>query len=170
MKTFTTLHLAQAAITAALYAGLTVALAPVSYGPIQVRVAEALTVLPVLFPAAIPALFIGCLIANIYGGMGLVDILGGSTVTLLAAMATYWLRNRSAIIALLPPIVFNAFLISIYLHLLFHLPYWLTALSIGAGQTIAVYGLGLPLLRYLKKRWPFPDGSLALQDRMLENQ
>ncbi len=157
MKTRSTLYLAQAAVIAALYIALTVVLAPFSYGFVQVRVAEALTVLPVLTPAAIPALFIGCMIANIYGGLGLPDILGGSTVTLLAALATYRLRNRPEAIALLPPVLFNAFLISIYLHPILQVPYWLLVLSIGAGQTVAVYGLGLPLLRYLKKRRLFPD-------------
>lgn len=155
-KNAATLYLAQAAAIAALYIALTVVLAPISYGFIQVRVAEVLTVLPLLTPAAIPALFIGCMIANAYGGLGLADILGGSTVTLLAALATYRLRKRPEAIALLPPVLFNAFLISIYLSPILQVSYWLLVLSIGAGQTIAVYGLGLPLLRALKKRRLFP--------------
>jgi uncharacterized membrane protein len=156
-KTGSALYLAQAAVIAALYIVLTVLLAPISYGLVQVRVAEALTVLPVLTPVAVPALFIGCLIANIFGGLGLVDILGGSTITLLAAFATYSLRHRPDVIPLLPPVLFNAFLLSIYLHVILKVPYWLMVLSIGAGQTVAVYGLGLPLLRYLKKRRLFPE-------------
>jgi uncharacterized membrane protein len=151
-KNTATLYLAQAAAIAALYIALTVVLAPISYGVFQVRVAEALTVLPLLTPAAVPALFIGCMIANIHGGLGLVDILGGSTVTLLAAFATYRLRKHPLVISLLPPVLFNAFLISIYLSPILQVSYWLLVLSIGTGQTIAVYGLGLPLLRALKKR------------------
>ena len=76
-------------IIAALYAALTIALAPISYGPIQLRVSEALTILPYLTPAAIPGLFIGCLVANILGGLGIYDVVGGSLCTLLAAFLTY---------------------------------------------------------------------------------
>jgi uncharacterized membrane protein len=150
MKTVTTVTLVRAAVITAVYVVLTVLLHPISYGAVQIRVSEALTVLPVLFPEAIPALFLGCLLANLFGGLGLVDILGGSLVTLLAAIATYRLR-RNITVALLPPVLFNAFLISIYLHVLFLLPYWVNVITIGIGQAIAVYGLGLILLRYLQK-------------------
>jgi uncharacterized membrane protein len=150
MKNNSTVFLVRGAIIAAIYVAVTLLLAPISFGPIQVRVSEALTVLPVLFPEAIPALYIGCLLANLGSPLGLVDILGGSAVTLLAAIATYRLRANVKI-ALLPPVLFNAFLISIYVRTVLQWPYWLTAVSIGIGQAIAVYGLGLPLLRYLKR-------------------
>src|SRR6056297_3836355 len=116
-----TKFLTRAALIAGLYVIITYILSPVSFGPLQFRAAEALTVLPILFPEAIPALFLGVLLANIIGGLGLVDIIGGSLVTLLAAYVTY--KNRDNIIAYLSPIIFNAFLISIYLHILFDLPY-----------------------------------------------
>jgi uncharacterized membrane protein len=77
-----------AGLIAAVYAVLTAALAPISFGVYQVRIAEALTVLPFLTPAAIPGLFIGCLIGNLFGGLGWLDIVFGSTITLLAALAT----------------------------------------------------------------------------------
>jgi uncharacterized membrane protein len=150
MKKNPTIFLVRGAIIAAIYVAVTLLLAPISFGPIQVRVSEALTVLPVLFPEAIPALYIGCLLANVGSPLGLVDILGGSAVTLLAAIATYRLRANVKI-ALLPPVLFNAFLISIYVRTVLQWPYWLTAVSIGIGQAVAVYGLGLPLLRYLKR-------------------
>ena len=66
------------ALFAAVYAALTIALAPISYGPVQFRVSEAMTVLPALFPEAAPGLFIGCFIANLFGGNGALDVIFGS--------------------------------------------------------------------------------------------
>ena len=144
----TAVAIARAGIIAALYIAVTLVLLPVSFGPLQLRVAEALTVLPILFPEAIAGLFIGVFFANIFGGLGLVDILGGSFITLVAAAVTY--RFRHNIIAYLSPVLFNAFLVSLYLHALFEWPYWLTVLSIGASQALVVFGLGFPLVRLLK--------------------
>ena len=94
-KQSNTLFLAQSAMIAAIYVVLTVILAPFSYGEVQVRVSEALTILPVFTPAAIPGLFVGCLISNILGGCILPDIIFGSIATLLGACFTYLLRNRN---------------------------------------------------------------------------
>ncbi len=143
--------LARAGLIAAIYVALVFVLRPISFGPIQLRVAEALTLLPILFPEAIGGLYVGVLLANILGGLGPWDIFGGSAVTLLAAYVTY--RYRRSWIAYASPIVFNAFLISLYLHYIFELPYWPMVGSIGISQTIVVLGLGLPLLRLLKKRY-----------------
>lgn len=135
---------------AALYFIITFFLAPISFGPVQFRVAEALTVLPILFVETIPGLFVGVLLSNIVGGLGIYDIVGGSFVTLIAAITTYYLRKNIG--AYLSPILFNAFLISLYLHILFEIPYWLTVLSIGISQSLVIFGLGYPLIKYLKKR------------------
>ncbi|MGB4483629.1 MAG: QueT transporter family protein [bacterium] len=133
-----------------MYLSITYFLIPISFGAIQLRLAEALTVLPILYPEAVPALFIGVLLSNaLFGGLGLVDIVVGSLTTLVAAIITY--RFRHSIIAYLSPIVLNAFIISIYLHLLAGLPYWLTVVSIGLSQAIVVFGLGYPLIWYLRK-------------------
>ncbi len=146
-------HIAQMGIIASLYAVITVALAPISYGPIQVRVSEALTVLPYLTPAAVPGLFIGCLLANIYGGLGLPDIIGGSLCTLLSAFLTYLLsKTRKPILAPIPPVVVNSLGVSLYLHLLFQLPYWVTVVYIAVGQIGACFILGYPLLLFLLRR------------------
>ena len=106
-KQSNTLFLAQSAMIAAIYVVLTVILAPFSYGEVQVRVSEALTILPVFTPAAIPGLFVGCLISNILGGCILPDIIFGSIATLLGACFTYLLRNRNKFLAPLPPIISN---------------------------------------------------------------
>lgn len=145
-----TRFLARAAMIAVLYLILTYALAPLSYGPVQLRISEALTVLPILYAEAIPGLYAGVLLANIFGGLGLWDIFGGSLVTLLAAWLTY--KHKNSWLAFLWPIILNAFLISIYLAFLYGMPYWLTVLSIGASEAVVVLGLGYPLITFLRRR------------------
>jgi len=147
-------HLTRAALIAGLYVIITYILSPISFGPIQFRVSEALTVLPILYPEAILALFIGVFLSNIIGGLGMVDIVGGSLVTLLAAYGTYYFRD--SFIAYLSPILLNGFLISIYLHLLFAIPYWLTVIQISISEAVVVLFLGYPLIRVLKKRGSLP--------------
>lgn len=140
----------QAGAIAALYAAVTVILAPLSYGPVQVRVSEALTVLPFVTPAAIPGLFLGCVVGNVYGGLGLYDMVGGSLCTLLAALLTFFLsRTKKPILAPLPPVLINSFGVSLYLHFLFNLPYLLTVLYIALGEIVACYFLGYPLLKFI---------------------
>ena len=82
-KTISVLFLVQSAMIAAIYVVLTIVFAPISFGQIQFRIAEALTILPAFTPAAIPGLFVGCLIGNILGGAILPDIIVGSKATLL---------------------------------------------------------------------------------------
>ena len=134
---------------AAIYVVLNIIFASISYGPVQVRIAEALTVLPFIDPSAIIGLFVGCILANILGPVGMVDIIGGSFCTLVAAYLTSKTKNPK--LAPLPPVLINAFGVSIYLHLLFDLPYWITVLYIGIGEVIACYILGYPLLILLIK-------------------
>jgi len=134
---------------AAIYVVLNIIFAPISYGPIQVRIAEALVVLPFIDPSAIIGLFLGCFLANVIGPLGMVDIMGGSLCTLVAAYLTYKVKNPK--LAPLPPVLINAFGVSIYLHLIFDLPYWITVLYIGIGEVIACYILGYPLLVLLIK-------------------
>ncbi len=151
-----TQRIARAGLIAALYISITLLLHPISFGPIQLRVSEALTVLPILYIEAVPAIFIGVLISNIFGGLGMVDILGGSLVSLVAAFCTYLLRRNIG--AYLSPVLLNGFLISLYLYHLFGLPYWFTALSITISQAIVIFGIGYPLISFLKnkkEKWPF---------------
>ncbi|NLX90326.1 MAG: QueT transporter family protein [Firmicutes bacterium] len=149
-RTPTAAYLARAGIIAALYVAVTFLLSAISFGPVQVRIAEGLTLLPVLFPEAIVGLFLGCLLANFFGPFGMADIVFGSLITLLAACITRRFRHNK-LIAYLSPIILNAFLVSLYLYLLFAVPYWPTVLSIGLGQSIAVLGIGIPLLHFIEK-------------------
>jgi len=149
-------YISQIGIIAGLYAALTVVLAPISYGPVQLRVSEALTVLPYLTPAAVPGLFIGCLVANIFGGLGIYDVVGGSLLTLLAAFLTHLIaRTRRPILAPLPPVLVNSLGVSLYLHLLFQLPYWLTVSYIGIGEIATCFVLGYPLLLIILRKKKF---------------
>ncbi|MGM0409513.1 MAG: QueT transporter family protein [Bacillota bacterium] len=145
-----TKYLTRGALIAALYVVITYILTPISFGPLQFRLSEALTVLPILYPEAVPALFVGVLLSNIFGGLGLVDIIGGSLTTLIAAYFTY--RYRDSIFAYLSPIIFNGLLISLYLHAILDIPYWLTVIEISISEAVVVFLVGYPLINYLKNK------------------
>ncbi len=146
-------------IIAALYALLTIALAPISYGVYQVRLSEAMTVLPFFGAASAVGLFIGCLVANIFGGNGLLDIIFGSLFTLIAGYLTYLtskIKPRPVAFALapLPPVLINAFGVAIYLSKIAGFSYLFTVQMIGLGQIVACYLIGLPLMIYLVRNRP----------------
>ncbi len=141
-------HLCLSAVIAAVYAALTLLLAPISYGNIPCRVSEMLTLLPILCAEAVPGLFVGCLLANLYTGI-LPDIIFGSLATLAAAVCTRLLR-KNQYAAMLPPVLFNAFIVGGVLSVSYQLPFWLTALEVGAGETAAVI-LGCGMLHVLRK-------------------
>ena len=144
-------QLTRAAIIAAAYIVLVFAFQFASFGPIQFRVAEALALLPAIYPEAIAGIYVGTLLANVLGGHGPWDVFGGSLVSLLAAYLTYRYRARP-LIAYSSPILLNAFLVSLYLRFIFDVPsYWLLVLTIGFGQAVVVLGLGVPLLRFVRQ-------------------
>lgn len=144
--------LIQAAIIAAVYVTLTIVLIPFSYGVMQVRVSEALTILPFFTPAAIPGLFVGCLVSNLMGPYGVLDMVLGSSATLLAAVGSYLLRSKPFLVPL-PPVIANGIIIGGMLYYAYAVPLPLIAciLWVAAGELIACYVIGYPLLRYLKK-------------------
>ena len=104
------LRITQGAIIAALYVVLTLVFAPISFGPVQVRIAEALCILPMFTPAAIPGLFIGCLIANLIGGGIILDVIFGSLATLIGAVLGYMLRSNRWLVPL-PAVIANALIV-----------------------------------------------------------
>lgn len=144
-----TRFLVQVAVIAALYATLTIAFMPISYGQVQVRVSEVLTVLPFLTPAAIPGLFIGCIVANFYGGLGIIDIIFGSLATLIAAYLTYKMPKK--LLAPLPPVIVNAIIVGVELNIISGAPLIATVLWVGFGEALACYILGYPVLVQLSK-------------------
>ncbi len=141
--------LAEAAIIGAMYAALTI-LIPGGSGQIQVRVSEALTVLAFFTPAAIPGLFAGCIIANIFVGAGPYDILFGSLATLAAALLTYKMPRKY--LAPLPPVIINAVVVALMFNISIQAPLFVTMGFVAFGELIACYGLGYPLLLLLEKQ------------------
>lgn len=140
------------AIVAALYAAITLLFQPLSFGAIQIRFSEALTLLPVLFPQAIPGLALGCFVSNLIGGFGPWDMLLGTLATLLAALTTWRLRGKSIWLCALPPVLFNAIIIGVMLYCLGIVPLsalFISMLSIGGGEAVTCYALGIPLVRAL---------------------
>ena len=150
---------------AALYAALTVALSPLSFGPVQFRVAEALTLLPFFMPEAIPGLFIGCFLSNIAGGLGLIDIFIGSAATLAAAWLTYKMPNIW--LAAVPPVVINAIAVGIYLGLITETPVIFSIIYIGISQAVICFGIGIPLCMLLASRTDIFDKDI-LEKRNLK--
>lgn len=116
-----TKHITHAALIGAAYAALTLVLAPISYAAVQLRLSEALTVLPILTPAAVPGLFVGVLIANALGPFSLIDMVCGSLLTLAAALLTRWWRKWPAL-ALLPPVLLNGLGVPLYLYFILKVP------------------------------------------------
>ena len=145
MKKEKVLFLTQAAMIAALYVVLTLVFQAISFGEIQVRIAEALTILPVFTPAAIPGLFIGCLIGNVIGGSILPDIIFGSLATLIGAYFTYLLRRQNKFLAPLPPIISNIIIVPFILRYAygFNLPIPFMMLTVGKGEVISCGVLGM---------------------------
>lgn len=153
MKNKGTLFLVQAAAIAAVYVVLTTVFAAFSFGEVQVRISEALTILPVFTPAAIPGLFVGCIISNFLGGAILMDVIFGSIATLIGAVFTYKLRNSSKWLAPVPPIVANALIVPFTLYYGYgvNLPIPFMMLTVGIGEVISCGMLGMILYGALSK-------------------
>lgn len=166
MKTNKTLRrLVEGGLIAAMYAALTLAIPAASYGPVQFRVAEMLTILPLFTPAAIPGLTVGCAVSNFVGltmganPAGAWDILFGSFATLAAAWMTYGLRNIKfkglPVAATLPPVIMNAAVVGLELTLVYTKFTWaayaVAALDVAAGEFAAATVCGLLLYAALER-------------------
>ncbi len=170
-------YLCDAAMIAAIYAVLSILFMPISFGPIQCRISEALTVLPAFLPAAVPGVAIGCLIANIIGGAIVPDIIFGTLATLIAAVGSYILTRplqtelfkthkanlRFRILTVLPPIISNTIIVPLVLKFAYGYgdALYFMMFTVCIGEIIAVAGLGnilitvaahLPLFATLRKR------------------
>lgn len=142
--------LTQGAIIAAVYVVLTMLFAPISFGPVQIRVAEALTILPMFTPAAVPGLFLGCLIANILGGGIMLDVIFGSIATLIGAVLGRMLRGHRWLVPV-PAIVSNAVIVPLVLRYGYgvNLPLPALVLYITLGEIAGCYVLGQLLAQVL---------------------
>ncbi len=179
---FTVKRLCRAGVIAALYVALTYAFGAIAYnGILQIRPAEALCILPLFFPEAVPALFVGCMLSNLASPFILFDVPIGGLATLIAALGTYFIGRAVKQHALkvflggLFPVLVNAFIIPIIIVFLcgdlcgyetVTLAYWVNFGSLCATEALWVYGLGIPLyiaLYNLQKRGVsvFIDGKKA---------
>ena len=145
-------------IVAALYTVLTYFLAPISYGPLQARISEAMTVFPIFSFNMIPGLTIGCLVSNLINpdNLGPVDIIGGTLATLIAGIFSRIIGKKNMWLGIIPPIVANGIIVGGYLpFLLFDTVTWqevlLTMLSVAAGEAVVLVVIGLPLVAVIGK-------------------
>lgn len=195
---FTTKRICRAGIIAALYVALTYAFMPIAYqGVLQIRPAEALCILPLFFPEAVPALYVGCMLSNLASPFLVYDVFVGSLATLVAALGTYMIgrlvREESKKIGLhalrvfaggLFPVLANAFIIPLVIVFLcgdssaggtVAVAYWVNFGSLCATEALWVYGLGAPLycfvLRMRNKNVPaFLDGKRVANERAEQPQ
>lgn len=152
MNKFSTKKLTRAGVIAALYVALTYVFFPISFGGEQARISEALTILPLFYVEAVPALYIGCVISNLMG-WGVYDIVIGALATLFAAVLTYLIgktklsKHIKIWLGIIPPIVLNALLIPLVIYLSGGLEkaYLLQALLIGGGELLVTATLGVAL-------------------------
>ena len=137
------LRLTQSAAIAALYVVLTLIFAPISFGEMQVRISEALTILPLFTSAAIPGLFIGCILSNLLGGAIVWDVIFGSLATLIGAVGGYLLRRNRWLVPL-PTILANGIIVPFVLRYGYQVPLSIPLMMacVAVGEIISCYGLG----------------------------
>ncbi len=136
------------AVIAAIYAVVSIVCAPICYGPVQVRLSEALTVLPAITPVAIWGVFVGCFVANLVTG-SFIDIIFGSLTTLLAAYCSYKIKNNKWLVPL-PPVLLNGLIVGGYLTAMYGGLWYVNMLTVTAGQFVSCYLIGMPLLIIIK--------------------
>ena len=152
MKENKTRNLVHSALIAAIYVVLTLLLRPISYGPIQFRISEALCVLPYFTPAAIPGVFIGCLLSNLLGGAVLMDVVFGSLATLIGGIGS-WLLRKNRFLVSVPPILANTLIIPWVLKFAYGSEdmVWYMMITIGISEILAIGVLGQLLISALAK-------------------
>ena len=151
---YTTRRLVRGAVIAAIYAVLTLLLQPISYGAIQIRFSEALTLLPILMSEAVPGVTLGCLLANVLGGSMLPDIVFGTLATFLAAVATRRLRQNFWLAAAMP-VIANGLIVGAVVHFCYapEMALPLCMLTVALGEAVACFVVG-PLLIAARKKLP----------------
>ena len=158
------LKIAQGAAIAALYVVLTLIFAPISFGEMQVRISEALTILPMFTSAAIPGLFVGCILGNLLGGAIVWDVVFGSLATLIGASVAYLLRRNRWLVPL-PTVLANAIIVPFVLRYGYgvELPIPLMMVYVAIGEIVSCYGLGEILITALQKRGDIFGGKAKQQ-------
>ncbi|SCJ99195.1 Queuosine precursor ECF transporter S component QueT [uncultured Clostridium sp.] len=146
-------------VIAAIYTVLTLILAPISFGPVQFRLSEIMVLLAFVDPLYIIGLTLGCLISNMLGGFGIMDIVFGSLATFMSCVAMYWTRNviknakTSLLVASIWPTVFNGAIIGWMLHVTINVPMFITMIQVALGEFVVVTLIGVPLGRLVAKKY-----------------
>ena len=142
--------IARLAAVAALYAALTIALQPISFGLVQLRVSELLVLLCFYRRDYSIALILGCFIANCFSPMALMDMIFGTLATAIAVIPMFSIKNIW--LASLLPVISNAIIIGIELYIAFAQPVWLGMLTVGAGELIVITIVGCPLFSFILQK------------------
>ncbi|WP_373482304.1 QueT transporter family protein [Acetobacterium sp.] len=157
MRKISVLFVTQAAVIAAMYVVLTFVSSSLGLasGEIQIRLSEMLVILPAFTPAAIPGLFLGCLLSNLLTGCTVIDIVFGSLATLVAAVLSYQLRNHKyPLLVTVPPVVANMIVVPFILKFSYGVPLPIPVMmaTVGIGEVISCMVLGSVLYFALDKR------------------
>jgi len=157
MQKISVLFVTQAAVIAAMYVVLTFVSSSLGLasGEIQIRLSEMLCILPAFTPAAIPGLFLGCLLSNLLTGCTIIDIVFGSLATLIAAVLSYQLRNHKyPLLVTVPPVIANMIVVPFILRFSYGVPLPIPVMmaTVGIGEVISVMVLGSVLYFALDKR------------------
>ena len=151
--------IAAVGLVAASYAVITIVFGAISYGPVQFRISEMLMFLPLFGTEYILGLTMGCFIANIAGGLGLVDMVFGTLATLISCILVYYtpklIKNGklSLFVASLWPRIVNALIIGWELYKFFGLPFGLSALQVGFGEFVVITIVGLPVFKMVNNKY-----------------
>lgn len=152
-------RLVRTAIIAALYAAITLVLAPISYGAVQFRVSEIMVLLAFFDPFYIGGLTLGCLIANILGPNGLTDVIFGTLATFVSVYAISFtgklIKNKkmSLVIASLWPTIFNGLIVGWMLNYLYQLPLVLSMAEVAIGEFVVVTIVGVPVIKLIQSKY-----------------
>ncbi len=159
MKENLTSRLVKTALIAAIYAVLTIILAPISYGPVQFRLSEILVLLAFIDPIYIIGLTLGCFLANLFGGLGIMDLVFGTIATFLSVSAisltSKFIKHRltSLIISSLWPTIFNGVIIGWMLNYVLQVPLLLTMFQVGIGEFVVVTIIGVPVFKLISDKY-----------------
>ncbi|AYD41425.1 QueT transporter family protein [Clostridium fermenticellae] len=142
--------LVKIAITAALYAVATMAIAPLSYGAVQFRLSEIMTLLAFIDPIYIPGLVLGCALSNLYSPLGIVDVIVGTSATFLSVYLIS--KTKHLILASLWPTIMNSILVGAELFFVLHQPFFISSIYIAIGEFVVVTCIGCPLFKLIMKK------------------
>ncbi|MBP2033906.1 putative membrane protein [Clostridium algifaecis] len=146
---FSIKFITKTAITAAIYAVATMAIAPLSYGAIQFRFSEIMTLLAYIDPVYIPGLVLGCALSNLYSPLGIIDLLVGTFATLLSVIMVS--KTKNLFLASLWPTI-NCVFVGAELFFVLHQPFWISTIYVALGEFVVVSCIGYPLFKFLLHR------------------